>query len=34
MYAKHESKFGSVCLQRPQPSNIGPANLLSSWNRF
>jgi hypothetical protein len=34
LYAKYESKFGSVRLQRPQPITIGPGNVLSSWNRF
>ena len=34
LYAKYESKFGSVRLQRPQPATIGPGNVLSSWNRF
>jgi hypothetical protein len=34
LYVKYESKFGFVRLQRPQPASTGPANVLSSWNRF
>jgi hypothetical protein len=30
VYAKYESKFGSVRLERPQPKSIGPGNVFSS----
>jgi hypothetical protein len=34
LYAKYESKFGFVRLQRPQRASIGPGNVLSSWKGF
>jgi hypothetical protein len=34
MFAKYESKFGSLRLQRPSQPSVAPDNQPSSWNRI